>query len=315
MRADLHVHSTASDGTEPPAEVMRRAAQAGLDVVALTDHDTVAGHAEARRALAGSRAGSLILLPGMELSCRLEGRSRGVPGRLLGSSPRGQHSRGVPGGSSPRGQHSLHMLAYLFDAGHPDLAAELSRIRDDRVLRARAMVGRLADLGVAISWDQVAAIAGPAVVGRPHIARAMAASGAIASPREAFTRDWIGDGGRAYVGRYALDPVHAIRLVREAGGVAVLAHPRAGRDRGVSDEEIGGLAAAGLAGVEVFHPDQPDTERAGLLALARVLGLVATGGSDDHGSLNGHRIGGETVGADAYQALISRAGIAPDRRT
>ena len=290
MRADLHVHSSASDGTEPPAEVMRRAAQAGLDVVALTDHDTVAGHAEARQALAGS----LTLLPGMELSCRLGDRSRGVPGGLLGSSP--------------RGQHSVHLLAYLFDPDHPDLAAELRRIRDDRVLRARAMVGRLADLGVDISWDQVAAIAGPAVVGRPHIARAMAASGAVATPREAFTRDWIGDGGRAYVGRYALDPVHAIGLVRDAGGVAVLAHPRAGREWVVSDEEIGRLAAAGLAGVEVFHPDQPAAERAGLLALAHDLGLVATGGSDDHGSLTGHRIGCETVAADAYQALISRAG-------
>jgi predicted metal-dependent phosphoesterase TrpH len=282
MRADLHVHSSASDGTEPPAEVMRRAAQAGLDVVALTDHDTVAGHAEARRALAGPLT-SLTLLPGMELSCRLADRS-------------------------------LHLLAYLFDADHPDLAGELRRIRDDRVLRARAMVSRLAELGVGISWDQVAAIAGPAVVGRPHIARAMAAAGAIASPSEAFTRDWIGDGGRAYVGRYALDPVHAIGLVRDAGGVAVLAHPRAGQEYRVSDEEIGRLAAAGLAGVEVFHPDQPDAERAGLLALAHDLGLVATGGSDDHGSLTGHRIGCETVGADAYQALISRAGITPDRR-
>ena len=294
MRADLHVHSSASDGTEPPAEVMRRAAQAGLDVVALTDHDTVAGHAEARWALADSPlAGSLTLLPGMELSCRLGERSRGAPGELLGSSP--------------RGPHSVHLLAYLFDAGHPELAAELGRIRDDRVLRARAMVSRLADLGVDISWDQVAAIAGPAVVGRPHIARAMAASGAVASPREAFTRDWIADGGRAYVGRYALDPVHAIGLVRDAGGVAVLAHPRAGRDWVVSDEEIGRLAAAGLAGVEVFHPDQPAAERAGLLALADDLGLVATGGSDDHGSLSGHRIGCETVAADAYQALISQA--------
>ena len=275
MRADLHVHSSASDGTDPPAEVMRRAAQAGLDVVALTDHDTVAGHAEARRALAGPLT-SLTMLPGMELSCSLGGRS-------------------------------LHLLAYLFDADDPDLAAELRRIRDDRVLRARAMVSRLAELGVDITWDQVAAIAGPAVVGRPHIARAMAAAGAIASPREAFTRDWIGDGGRAYVGRYALDPVHAIRLVRDAGGVAVLAHPRAGQEYRVSDEEIGRLAAAGLAGVEVFHPDQPDAERAGLLALAHDLGLVATGGSDDHGSLTDHRIGCETVGADAYQALISRA--------
>jgi predicted metal-dependent phosphoesterase TrpH len=270
MRADLHVHSNASDGTDPPAEVMRRAAWAGLDVVALTDHDTVAGHAEARRA-----DGPVALLPGMELSCRLD-------------------------------DHSVHMLSYLFDPGYPELAAELVRIRDDRVLRAQAMVRRLADLGVPISWDQVTAIAGPAVVGRPHIARAMAASGAIASPREAFTRDWIADGGRAYVGRYALDPVRAIGLVRAAGGVTVLAHPRADRDTRVSDDQITGLATAGLAGVEVFHPDQMDTERAGLLALARELGLVATGGSDDHGSLTGHRIGSETTDAGAYHALLER---------
>jgi predicted metal-dependent phosphoesterase TrpH len=270
MRADLHVHSNASDGTDPPAEVMRRAALAGLDVVALTDHDTVAGHAEARRA-----AGPVTLLPGMELSARLDGRS-------------------------------LHMLAYRFDPDQPELAAELGRIRDDRVLRAQAMVRRLADLRVPITWDQVTAIAGQAVVGRPHIARAMAASGAIASPRDAFTPDWIADGGRAYVGRYALDPVRAIGLVGAAGGVAVLAHPRADRDTRVSDEQIAGLAAAGLAGVEVFHPDQIDTERTGLLALAHDLGLVATGGSDDHGSLTGHRIGAETTDAGAYQALMER---------
>ena len=271
MRTDLHVHSSASDGTDPPAEVMRRAARAGLDVVALTDHDTVAGHAEARAA-----AGPVTLLPGMELSCRLDGRS------------------------------VMHLLAYLFDPDQPGLAAELARIRDDRVLRARAMVDKLADLGVDISWEQVAAIAGQAVVGRPHIARAMAASGAIASPREAFTRDWIADGGRAYVDRYALDPARAIGLVRAAGGVAVLAHPRAGRDTWVSDEQIAGLAAAGLAGLEVFHPDQSDAERARLLALASDLSLVATGGSDDHGSLTGYRLGCETTPAEAYQDLLSR---------
>ena len=270
MRADLHVHSNASDGTDPPAEVMRRAARAGLDVVALTDHDTVAGHAEARAA-----AGPVTLLPGMELSGRLDGRS-------------------------------LHMLAYLFDPGRPGLAAELTRIRDDRVLRARAMVDRLAGLGVDVSWEQVAAIAGQAVVGRPHIARAMADSGAIASPREAFTRDWIADGGRAYVGRYALDPVRAIGLIREAGGVSVLAHPRAGRDTWVTNEQITGLAAVGLAGLEVFHPDQSDAERARLIALAHDLGLAATGGSDDHGSLTGFRLGCETTSAAAYQDLLSR---------
>jgi len=272
VRADLHVHSNASDGTDPPAEVMSRAARAGLDVVALTDHDTVAGHAQARQALPES----LTLVPGMELSCRLD-------------------------------QHSLHLLAYLFDPDDPDLAAQTQRIRDDRVLRARAMVDRLIDLGVPVTWDDVAAIAGSAVVGRPHIARAMAASGAIASPDQAFTREWIADGGRAYVDRYALEPVRAIGLVRAAGGVAVVAHPRADRDLLVSDEQIASLAAAGLAGIEVFHPDQPEAEQASLLALTRDLGLIAAGGSDDHGSLTGHRIGSHTAAPGAYESLIAQA--------
>ena len=275
MRADLHVHSTASDGTDPPAEVMRRAARAGLDVVALTDHDTVAGHAEAAAA-----AGPVTLLPGMELSCRLDGRS-------------------------------LHLLAYVFDPDRPELAAELTRIRDDRVLRARAMVDKLAGLGVDVSWEQVAAIAGQAVVGRPHIARAMADSGAIASPREAFTRDWIADGGRAYVGRYALDPVRAIDLVRAAGGVTVLAHPRAGRDTWVTNEQITRLAAVGLAGLEVFHPDQSEAERVRLIALAHDLALAITGGSDDHGSLTDYRLGCETTSGEAYQDLLSRVPANP----
>jgi predicted metal-dependent phosphoesterase TrpH len=272
MRADLHVHSSASDGTEPPAEVMRRAAQAGLDVVALTDHDTTAGHAQARGALPAS----LTLVPGMELSCLLDGRS-------------------------------LHLLAYLFDPDDPPLAAQTRRIRGDRVRRARAMVDRLAGLGVPITWDDVAAIAGSAVVGRPHIARAMVASGAIASPEQAFTLDWIADGGRAYVTRYALDPVRAIGLVRAAGGVAVIAHPRADRALLVADDQIAGLAAAGLAGVEVYHPDQPADVQADLLALTRELGLIATGGSDDHGRLTGHRIGSCTTPAPAYEALTALA--------
>jgi 3',5'-nucleoside bisphosphate phosphatase len=272
MRADLHVHSNVSDGTDPPAEVMRRAARAGLDAVALTDHDTVAGHAQARQALPSY----LTLVPGMELSSRL-------------------------------GPKSVHLLAYLFDPDDPELAAETRRIRDDRVLRARAMVDRLIGLGVPITWDDVAAIAGAAVVGRPHIARAMAASGAIASPEQAFTPDWIADGGRAYVGRYALDPVRAIAQVRSAGGVAVLAHPRANRALLVDDAQIADLAAAGLAGVEVFHPDQPESEQASLLGLTRDLGLIATGGSDDHGSLTGHRIGSPIAPEGACEALIAMA--------
>jgi 3',5'-nucleoside bisphosphate phosphatase len=276
VRADLHSHSTASDGTSPPGEVMRRAHAAGLGVIALTDHDTVAGHAAARAALPPG----LTLVPGMELSCRLDGRS-------------------------------VHLLGYLFDPADPDLAEETARIRDSRVHRAREMVRRLAELGVPVTWEQVSAIAGGGVVGRPHLARAMVEAGVIAAPDEAFGPDWIGDGGRAHVARYALDPARAIALIRAAGGVAVLAHPRA-RGWTVPDEAIADLAGAGLAGVEVWHPDQNVRERRELEDLAARLGLVASGGSDDHGELTGHRIGSDTISADACERLLSQAtGDAP----
>ena len=164
MRADLHSHSSVSDGTEPPAVVIRRAAEAGLDVIALTDHDTVAGHREA----AGALPAGLTLLPGMELSCRLDG-------------------------------HSVHMLAYLFDPENDALAGEMAEIRESRLHRARAMVDKLAALGVPMTWEQVSEIAGGGVVGRPHIARAMIDAGVVSSIDEAFTPEWIGPGGRAHV--------------------------------------------------------------------------------------------------------------------
>ena len=276
MRADLHSHSTASDGTSTPAEVMRRARAAGLDVIALTDHDTVAGHHEARTALPPG----LTLVPGMELSCRQDG-------------------------------HSVHLLGYLFDPADPELAAETARIRESRVRRAEAMVERLAELGVPVTWEQVRAIAGDGVVGRPHLARAMVEAGVIESPDQAFGPDWIGEGGRAYVSRYALDPARAIALVRSAGGVSVLAHPRA-RGWEVPDEVIAALAAAGLAGIEVWHPDQDQAQRTALQDLAARLNLVASGGSDDHGELTGYRLGSDTIAPDAYERLVSQAtGAAP----
>jgi 3',5'-nucleoside bisphosphate phosphatase len=273
VRADLHSHSTASDGTCPPADVMRRARAAGLDVIALTDHDTVAGLEEARLALPPG----LALLPGMELSCRLEG-------------------------------HSVHLLGYLFDPGHPELVSECARIRESRLHRAQAMVERLAELGAPVTWDQVSAMAGGGVVGRPHIARAMVEAGVIDAPEQAFGPDWLGAGGRAHVTRYALDPVRAIALIRAAGGVTVLAHPRA-RTRGwmIPDGVIAALAAAGLHGIEVWHPDQDQAARRELQALAATLDLVASGGSDDHGELTGYRIGSDTIAAEAYERLVSQA--------
>jgi hypothetical protein len=282
VRIDMHAHSSASDGTDPPAEVMRRATGAALDVIALTDHDTSAGIEEA----AGAAGAGLTLVPGMELSCRL---------------------------SDGGGAHSVHLLAYLFDPAEPVLAAECAQIRESRLHRAERMVERLAALGADVSWDQVAAIAAGGAVGRPHIARAMVASGVVDRPEQAFTPDWIAPGGRAYVPRYALDPARAISLVRGAGGVPVLAHPWAGR-RGwtVPEEEISRLAAAGLAGVEVDHPDHSAAQRLKLGDLAARLGLAGLGSSDDHGSLTGHRLGCETTDPGAYERIVAQAtGAAP----
>jgi predicted metal-dependent phosphoesterase TrpH len=271
VRIDLHTHSSASDGTDPPAEVMARARARGLDVVALTDHDTVGGLDEARAALPPG----LILVPGMELSATLDGRS-------------------------------LHLLAYLFDPDYPPLAEAVASIRDDRVRRARVMVDKLAALGTGVTWDQVTAIAGDGVVGRPHIARALADTGTISAPADAFTADWIGDGGRAYEDKYALETAEAIALIRVAGGVSVLAHPRS-EGYEVSDRHIHALAAAGLTGLEVWHPDHSPAVRGRLRVLAAGLGLIPTGGSDDHGALSGHRLGAQTTPPDAFERLTAAA--------
>jgi 3',5'-nucleoside bisphosphate phosphatase len=275
VRIDLHSHSTASDGTDPPAEVVRRAGQAGLDILALTDHDTLAGHAEARQALPPR----LTLVTGMELSCRLEG-------------------------------HSVHLLAYGLSAFEgSELAAECAAIVAARRDRGRQMVDRLRELGVDITWPQVEALAEGGVVGRPHVARAMVAAGAIARPEQAFTPEWIGAGGRAYVSRYALDPVRALWLIAEASGATVLAHPGAvSRGWRISGEVVSRLARAGLAGLEVQHPDHDQAERSRLGALAADLDLVPTGGSDDHGSLTGYRIGRETCPLESYERLVERYG-------
>jgi hypothetical protein len=271
------MHSNASDGTDSPAEVIRRAVAAGQDVIALTDHDTTAGWDEAKAAAGGT----IAFVPGMELSCSVDDRS-------------------------------VHLLAYLFDPGFEELMAQTSLIRDDRVHRARQMVAKLNGLGAGVTWEQVTRIAGDSVVGRPHIARAMAEAGVIATPQDAFTREWIDDGGRAYVERYALPAEKAIGLVRAAGGVCVLAHPRSPGYE-VSDEQITGLAAAGLAGLEAFHPDHDDSERITLTALAERLSLITTGGSDDHGSFapSGGTvtgIGSEATPEASYERLLGLAG-------
>jgi 3',5'-nucleoside bisphosphate phosphatase len=277
VRIDLHVHSSASDGTDPPAEVMRRAADAGVGVVGLTDHDTTAGHEEAALALPPR----LTLVPGIELSCR-------------------------------SGFHSVHLLGYLFDPAHPGLVAETAAIRESRRSRAKSMVARLAALGAPVTWEQVTAIAGNAVVGRPHIARAMMAAGVIKRFGDAFTSKWLAPGGRAYVSRYAPSPAEGVALVRAAGGVPVLAHPRAGRGWQLPDDQLAGLVPVGLAGIEVDHPDHDAVQRAELRGLASRFGLITLGSSDDHGGITGHRIGCETTSPGDYERLLAlAAGAAP----
>ncbi|MFG2896743.1 PHP domain-containing protein [Streptomyces zaomyceticus] len=273
MRIDLHTHSTASDGTDSPAELVRNAAAAGLDVVALTDHDTTRGHAEAIAALPEG----LTLVAGAELSCRVDG---------IG----------------------LHMLAYLFDPAEPALLAERELVRDDRVPRARAMVGKLQELGVPVTWEQVARIAGDGSLGRPHIAEALVELGVVPDVSGAFTPEWLADGGRAYVEKHELDPVDAIRLVKAAGGVTVFAHPLAvKRGQVLPEASIARLAEAGLDGIEVDHMDHDEATRARLRGLAKELGLLTTGSSDYHGSRKTCRLGECTTDPEIYGEITRRA--------
>jgi predicted metal-dependent phosphoesterase TrpH len=273
VRIDLHTHSTASDGTDTPAELVANAAAAGLDVVALTDHDTVGGHAEAAAALPEG----LTLVTGAELSCQVDGVS-------------------------------LHMLAYLFDPAEPELARERELVRDDRVPRAQAMVRMLQELGVPVTWEQVARIAGDGSVGRPHVATALVELGVVDTVSDAFTSAWLGNGGRAYAGKHELDPFDAVRLVKAAGGVTVFAHPLAVKRGAVVPEAvIAGLAEAGLDGIEVDHMDHDASTRARLRGLAADLGLLPTGSSDYHGSRKTVRLGEYTTDPEIYGEITRRA--------
>ncbi|MEU0767027.1 PHP domain-containing protein [Streptomyces albogriseolus] len=273
MRIDLHTHSTASDGTDTPAELVRKAAAAGLDVVALTDHDTTRGHADALAALPQG----LTLVTGAELSCRLDGVS-------------------------------MHLLAYLFDPEEPALLAERELVRDDRVPRAKGMIAKLNALGVPVTWEQVARIAGDGSVGRPHVASALVELGVVGSVSDAFTPEWLADGGRAYVPKHETDPFEAVRLVKNAGGVAVFAHPAAvKRGRTVPESAIAELAAAGLDGIEVDHMDHDPDTRTRLRGLAGELGLLVTGSSDYHGSRKACVLGEFSTDPEVYGEITRRA--------
>ena len=269
---DLHTHSSASDGTTSPAALVREAAAAGLDAVALTDHDTTEGWEAAAAALPAG----LRLVRGAEISCSRQGIS-------------------------------LHLLGYLFDPDEPALAGQLEALRQSRVSRAERMVELLVKDGHPVSWEQVREFA-DGTVGRPHVARALMESGLVASIEEAFTPDWIGTRGRYWAGKHELDVIEAMRLVHDAGGVTVFAHPGAdARGRTVGDDVIEEMAAAGLGGLEVDHVDHTPQTRARLRAMAAALGLFVTGSSDFHGSNKQVRLGEHTTAPDVLEELAGRA--------
>ena len=267
---DLHAHSAVSDGTETPTELVAAAAVAGVDVLAITDHDTVTGWDEAAAA-AGDHG--VALVRGIEISCAW------------------RHS-------------SIHLLGYLPDAGDRPLMEELARARDSRSTRLERMVALMAADGIRLGYDEVLAQVGPdATPGRPHIADALIANGTIRHRDEAF-RSWLGDDSPYYVGHYAPHPVRAVELVRAAGGVPVLAHPfTRTRSGGVDDALVERMREAGLAGLEVHHRDHGPEEVARATALAARLGLLVTGSSDYHGKGKRNRLAENTTAPEVLDAI------------
>jgi 3',5'-nucleoside bisphosphate phosphatase len=282
MRIDLHTHSSVSDGTETPAELLATARAAGLDVVALTDHDTTAGWSLAE----ASRPEGLTVVPGMELSCRW-----------------------FPSDQPPI---SVHLLAYLFDPTHPGFAAERGRLRAERLERGARIVAALAADGYPVVWEQIVERSGGGVVGRPHVARALVDAGVVESVDEAFAT-LLHHGSPYYVAKVDTDVREGIALVRAAGGVPVFAHGLATkRGRVVGDDAIAAMVQAGLLGLEVDHPDHAPPERAHLRGLADDLGLIVTGSSDYHGTNKQTPIGACTTDPDQLEALLAAGtGSAP----
>lgn len=269
MRIDLHTHSTASDGTLSPANVVEAAAQAELDVIALTDHDTTAGWAEAAEA---ARRTGVALVRGVEISCR-----------------------------TPRA--SVHLLGYLHDPNHVGLTQSLERARSARARRAVAIT-ELVARDFPITWDDVVAVTPTgATVGRPHIADALVAAGVVVDRDVAFA-EILATGGPYDLPYDVPTPSELIALVRDAGGVPVLAHPFASvRGVTLTEQDIADLAAVGLMGLEVDHRDHTEDDRVRLRALARDLNLLVTGSSDFHGAGKRNRLGENVTSPEVFAAL------------
>jgi 3',5'-nucleoside bisphosphate phosphatase len=272
---DLHAHTDRSDGTFTPTELVKLALSRDLSVLGLTDHDTTEGLEEAERTAEGT---GLEIVPGVELSAMYRGSS-------------------------------VHVLCYWMDRENPELQAELHRLRDDRYRRGERMVEKLQALGYPISFDRVKEIASGGNIVRPHVAQALVEVGVVQTEEDAFSADLIGDGGLADVPKHALPPLDAMERIGRAGGICVLAHPGmwAGQ-RSVPEELIEAMAARGMAGLEADHPDHTSEQCEHYRALARDLGLVATGSSDCHGTrYDPVRLGTVTTDPLQFAALRDRA--------
>lgn len=274
--AELHAHTTESDGTFTPAEAVGHAAALGLEALAVTDHDSMGAVDAATEAARGT---GVRVIPGIEISCLHHGGP-------------------------------VHMLGYWADPDVEELSHELGAIRASRQTRAAEMVERLRALGHPIQLERVKAFAKGGSPGRPHVAQALVEAGVIRTLNDAFTPDLIGTGGKAYVEKYCLEPERAVRLVKAAGGAAVLAHPGLHRgSRPVPDDLIRSLAEAGLAGLEADHYDHPADVADRFRAMARELGLVPTAGSDCHGMLyDPIRMGACRASLETVEALEARVG-------
>jgi predicted metal-dependent phosphoesterase TrpH len=274
VRIDLHAHSSVSDGTDTPAGLIAAARAAGLDAVAITDHDSTGGWAEATEA---ALALGVTLVPGMEVSCR-----------------------------TPEGI-SVHVLCYLHDPLHEGLLEEITKAKDARLSRAEHMVSLLAE-DYPLSWDDVTHHVAPgATVGRPHIADALVAAGIVEDRSEAFATI-LSSRSRYFVQHYAPEPALAVELVRAAGGVPVFAHPVAeARGRTVGEATYHAMIDAGLAGLEVYHRDNPEARRPFLLELAERHGLFVTGSSDYHGLGKVNRLGENTTSEEVLGEIERQA--------
>ena len=275
LRIDLHAHTTFSDGDLTPEALVRRAIARRVGVLAITDHDSIEALPQARAA-AGS---ALELIPGIEIS-------------------------------TSEGGLDLHILGYFIDPGNRELALRLSRFREERTVRMRRMVERLGELGIPVELAEVFEIAGQGVVGRPHLAEALVRAGHAENADDAFRR-LLGARGLAFVPRPAFPAAEAIALVREAGGISVLAHP----GPGLVDSVVEGLAARGLGGIEVWHPQHGVLAVRRYQALAERLGLLETGGSDFHGEARSADLGDLPVPERVVTALKRAAAARAKQKT